>query len=87
MINPRTKARGCDRCAGPIMTTVESKAGLVELCLACTLIWFPGKDAGWFEERHALFRDHLLDRMKEAAKREWDLTAFSKPLKVIHYPR
>ena len=75
MIHPLTKERGYDRCAGPIMTRIESKAGLVELCLECTLIWFPGKDAAWFEEIHALFRDHLLDRMKEAAKREWDLTA------------
>jgi hypothetical protein len=70
VIDPLTRARGCDRCTAPIMVKIESSAGLVELCLACTLRWFPGRDAAWFEERHAPFRDHLGDRIKAAWERE-----------------
>ena len=70
VIDPLTRERGCDRCAAHIMVKIESKAGTVELCLACTLTWFPGRDAAWFEERHAPFRDHLADCMKAAAENE-----------------
>ena len=52
------------------MVKIESKAGLVELCWECALASMPGRDSTWLEERHAEFRDHLADRMKEAAEKE-----------------
>ena len=70
VIDPLTRERGCDRCADPIVTKVESKAGTVELCLSHTMAWFPGRDAAWFEERHAPFQDHLAEKMRLSAENE-----------------
>ena len=70
VIDPRTRERGCDRCASHIMVKIESKAGVVELCWSCALASMPGRDSTWLEARHAEFRDHLADRMKAAAERE-----------------
>ena len=70
VIDPLTKERGCDRCIGPIMVKIESKAGLVELCWGCALDSMPGRDSTWLEERNLPFSDHLLDRIKAAAERE-----------------
>ncbi len=70
VINPQTRARGCDRCAAPLMVKIESKAGLVELCWNCCLASLPGRDSTWLEERHRPFRDHLADRMKAAWEKE-----------------
>ena len=72
VIDPMTRERGCDRCAGPIMVKVESKAGLVELCWSCALASLPGRDSTWLEARHRPFSDHLADRMKAAAMKERD---------------
>ena len=68
VIDPRTRERGCDRCADDIMVKIESKAGLVELCWGCALRSMPGKDSTWLEERHRPFSAHLADRMKAAAR-------------------
>ena len=62
---------GCDHCPwGRPITEVHFRGGRVRLCLRCTLAWFPGRDAGWFEERHAPVRDHLGARLRRAIKRE-----------------
>ena len=62
---------GCRQCVdAPPITTTESRAGKVRLCLACTLRWFPGRSADWFETRHAPLSDHLADKMRRAAERE-----------------
>ena len=71
VIDRLTRERGCDRCTAPIMVVVASKAGLVELCWNCALASMPGRDSVWLEERHRLFSDHLADRMKAAAEKEW----------------
>lgn len=72
VIDPLTRDRGCDRCGDRnIMVKVESKAGLVELCWGHALASLPGRDSTWLEERHSPFRDHLADRMKAAAKKEY----------------
>ena len=71
VVDPLTRARGCDRCATPnIMVKVESKVGLVELCWNCALASMPGRDSTWLEERHRPFRDHLGDLMKAAGEKE-----------------
>ena len=63
--------RGCRQCErGAPTTRIESPAGVVVLCLECTLRWFPGRNGSWFEEQLSLFRDHFRDRAKRAAKRE-----------------
>ena len=70
VIDPLTRERGCDRCAAPIIVKIESKAGLVELCWQHALTSIPGRDSTWLEERHAEYRDHLVDRIKAAGEKE-----------------
>ena len=70
VIDPLTRARGCDRCAAPVIVKIESKAGLVELCWNCALASLPGRDSTWLEARHLPFSDHLADRIRAAAERE-----------------
>ena len=62
---------GCRNCIyAPPITIVESHAGTVRLCLQCTLRWFPGQAADWFEAHHRPFSDHLADKMRRAGERE-----------------
>jgi len=50
---------GCDHCEmGKPITEVWSRAGTVRLCLECTMLWFPGRDGQWFEERHTSLSKH-----------------------------
>lgn len=63
--------RGCWFCeVGVPVEYVHSRAGNVALCLGCVMRWFPGRSVEWWEARHAPFRDHLGDRLKEAIRRQ-----------------
>ncbi len=64
--------RGCQHCeVGLNIEEVETKDGArVRLCVECVLLWFEGKDITWWEDNHALFRDHVSDRMRAARERE-----------------
>lgn len=65
------EGKGCGHCeVGYPITRVESKAGKVDLCLECTLWWFPGKHSDWFEERHLPFLDHIGQLLKRAIEIE-----------------
>lgn len=62
---------GCAHClVGRPIEKVNSRYGLVELCLECVLLWFPGRSVAWWEERHAPYRDHLSDAVKRSEERE-----------------
>ena len=63
MIIDDTGKRGCDHCHGPIMTTISSRAGRIELCWDHTLD-FTGWTSEQLEERMAPFEDHLLAAFK-----------------------
>ena len=58
IIGPKSRLRGCDHCAGPVMTIVRSLAGRVELCWEHTLR-FTGWDTERLEGEHRPFRDHI----------------------------
>ena len=64
------EGHGCSHCEPGIpVVKIQAKAGIINLCLECTLWWFPGKEASWWEDRHTPFRDHLGDafrKVKEA---------------------
>ena len=60
LIDIRTGERGCDYCHGHIMTTIESPAGLTELCWDHTK-QFTGWSSEQLEAAHASFEDHILD--------------------------
>ena len=62
--------RGCDHCEnGKPIERIKSRAGLVELCLECVLLWFPGRKVAWWEERHAPYADHLGDALEAAREK------------------
>ncbi len=62
---------GCNHCeVGRPIERIKSRAGLIKLCLECVLLWFPGRAAGWWEERHAPYSDHLGDSLDAAAEKE-----------------
>lgn len=65
------EGNGCAHCyEGRPITRVGIGGRIMELCLGCTLGWFPSKDAAWFESRHAPFRDHTEWAIKRARERE-----------------
>ena len=53
--------RGCDHCeVGMPITYVQCRSGRVlSLCVECTLAWWPGRTADWWEGHHAPYEDHL----------------------------
>jgi len=62
---------GCNHCVpGHPIVYVRSRAFTVSLCLECCFLWFPGRDAQWFEERHRPFRDHVRDALKRSCGKE-----------------
>ena len=65
------EGHGCHHCPdGHPVEYIESRAGRIALCLECVLRWYPGKDAAWWEERHAPFRDHVDLALKRSFKKE-----------------
>ena len=59
--------RGCDHCeTGVPITRVRYGRCIVDLCLECTMLWFPGKTIEWFETQHAPYRDHLGRALEKA---------------------
>ncbi len=75
--------RGCQHCeVGVDIEEIETKdCARVRLCVECVLVWFEGKDITWWEANHALFRDHVSDRIRAARKRE--LEAWEKWIKAM----
>jgi len=60
--------KGCFRChRGYPITYIVSPAGELALCYDCTMWWFPGRGADWFELHHAPLRDHFAVRRRAAA--------------------
>ncbi len=65
------RGNGCRYCEpGHPITTVHSPAGVVKLCLECTMIWFPGRSIKWWEERHTPLKDHVEDLKQRAYDKE-----------------
>lgn len=57
-----TVGRGCDHCeTGVPVEKIKSRLGVVELCLECVMLWFPGRTVAWWEGHHVPFSDHLDD--------------------------
>lgn len=68
---------GCAHCEpGTPITKVQCRGVVFRLCLSCTLGWFPGRGADWFEERHAPFRDHTRSarQPEKGLQLEWQLS-------------
>lgn len=64
--------RGCWHCeVGVPVERIESRRGVIALCLECVLLWFPGKTVEWWEARHRPFRDHVGEALKRSRKKEW----------------
>ncbi len=54
--------QGCNTCLDgvPITVVLTFHGGVThrhQLCLQCTLLWFPGKTVDWWEERHTPYED------------------------------
>lgn len=73
----KTGLHGCDWCHKPVMTKIESAAGLVELCWDCTLRCL-GRTSLWLEERHRSFADHFLHFMRNPSRKAKDREALRK---------
>ncbi len=62
------EGQGCDHCeVGVPIEYVQMPSGqVVQLCLECVMLWFPGWTVADWEARHAPYRDHLSDRLAAA---------------------
>ena len=58
---------GCFHCPDRVpITFVKSNGRRINLCLECTLKWFPHWTVEDFEARHAPYRDHLGEKLDAA---------------------
>ncbi len=66
------EGRGCSHCEdGVPMAYFSFGRGIVRLCIGCLMEWFPGKTAGWLEERLDYYMDHLDYKLAMAQWKEY----------------